>query len=121
MMPLPRLFRSLAKNPAMNKALKQSQSNHAALLAALNNAITTSIACQLANTAQSYAKGQRLWNEFCMECQFNDGILILEDKLALWLQDVVLQLCYSPSKKWRDPSSRRSAGGSCMAAQQMQL
>ena len=76
----------------MNEALEQSQSNCAALSAALNNAITVSIACQLANTARSYAKGQRLWNEFCAECQFNDGVLISEEKLVLWLQDVVLLL-----------------------------
>ena len=87
------------KNPAMNEALEQSQSNCAALSAALNNAITVSIACQLANTARSYAKGQRLWNEFCAERQFDDGVLVSEEKLVLWLQDVVLQLCYSPSKK----------------------
>ena len=102
MMPLPRLFRSLAKNPAVNEALEQSQSNRAALSAALNNAVTVSITCQLANTAQSYAKGQRLWNEFCTECQFDDGVLISEEKLVLWLQDVVLQLHYSPSKSRRE-------------------
>src|SRR5213078_1672561 len=90
-MPLPKLFRSPAKNPAVNEALERSQSNRAALSAAINNAVTASIACQLANTARSYAKGQRLWNEFCAERQFDDGVLVSEEKLVLSLQDVVLQ------------------------------
>ena len=76
MMPLPRLFRSPVKNPAVNEALERSQSNRATLSAAINNAITASIARQPANTARSYAKGQRLWNEFCTERQFDDGVLV---------------------------------------------
>jgi hypothetical protein len=58
----------------------------------VNNAVTASIANQPANTARSYAKAQKLWREFCAERQFDDGVLVSEEKLVLWLQDVVLQL-----------------------------
>ena len=93
-MPLRRLFRGLAKNPAAAEeaALARSQSNRAALSAAVNNAVTASIANQPANTARFYAKAQKLWREFCAERQFDDGVLVSEEKLVLWLQDVVLQL-----------------------------
>jgi hypothetical protein len=94
-MPLRRLFGGRAtKNPAAAEeaALARSQSNRAALSAAVNNAVTASIANQPANTARSYAKAQKLWREFCAERQFDDGVLVSEEKLVLWLQDVVLQL-----------------------------
>src|SRR5436305_10709445 len=57
-----------------------------------DHAITASIANQPANTARSYAKAQRLWHEFCADRQFDDGVLVSEEKLVLWLQDIVLQL-----------------------------
>ena len=93
-MPLRRLFGGLTKNPpaAEAAALERSQSNRAALSAAVNSAVTASIANQPANTARSYAKAQKLWREFCAERQFDDGVLVSEEKLVLWLQDVVLQL-----------------------------
>lgn len=61
-MPLHGLFRGLAKNPATAEeaALARSQGNRAALSAAVNNAVTASIANQPANTARSYAKAQKL-------------------------------------------------------------
>ena len=43
-MPLYRLFGAPAKNSATSKALERSQSNRAALSAAVNTAITASIA-----------------------------------------------------------------------------
>lgn len=106
-MPLHRIFGGgPAKNgPAKNGPtesellmLERSQSNRAALSAAVNNAVTASIANQPANTARSYAKAQKLWREFCAERQFDDGVLVSEEKLVLWLQDVVLQLRV-PEKK----------------------
>jgi hypothetical protein len=95
-MPLRSLFggstkKSIAVTVAA-AALERSQSNRAALSAAVNNAVTASIANQPANTARSYAKAQKLWREFCAERQFDDGVLVSEEKLVLWLQDVVLQL-----------------------------
>jgi hypothetical protein len=103
-MPLGRLF---GGGPAANKlteaakVLERSQSNRAALSAAVNNAVTASIANQPVNTARSYAKAQKLWQEFCAERQFDDGVLVSEEKLVLWLQEVVLQLRIpdKPSRK----------------------
>ncbi|EAW20726.1 uncharacterized protein NFIA_112500 [Aspergillus fischeri NRRL 181] len=80
----------MAENLAGAEALERSQSNRAALSATVNNAVTASIANQPANTARSYAKAQRLWREFCADRQFDDGVLISEEKLVLWLQEVVL-------------------------------
>ena len=91
-MPLRRLFGASVKKSAASEALERSQSNRAALSAAVNNAITASIANQPANTARSYAKAQKLWHEFCADRQFDDGVLVSEEKLVLWLQDIVLQL-----------------------------
>jgi hypothetical protein len=93
-MPLRRLFGGgpATKNLAEAEALERSQSNRAALSAAINNAVTASIANQPANTARSYAKAQKLWREFCADRQFDDGVLVSEEKLVLWLQEVVLQL-----------------------------
>lgn len=59
-MPLRRLFGGSKTNPGMSEALERSQSNRAALSAAVNSAITASIANQPANTAWSYAKAQKL-------------------------------------------------------------
>jgi hypothetical protein len=72
--------------------LERLQSNRAALSAAVNNTIIASIANLPANTARSYAKAQKLWREFCADRQFDDGVLVSEEKLVLWLQEVVLQL-----------------------------
>jgi hypothetical protein len=93
-MPLRRLFGGgpATKNLGEAEALERSQSNRAALSAAINNAVTASIANQPANTARSYAKAQKLWREFCADRQFDDGVLVSEEKLVLWLQEVVLQL-----------------------------
>jgi hypothetical protein len=95
-MPLHRIFGGGPARKGPTEAellmLERSQSNRAALSAAVNNAITASIANQPANTARSYAKAQKLWREFCADRQFDDGVLVSEEKLVLWLQEVVLQL-----------------------------
>jgi hypothetical protein len=95
-MPLHRIFGGgpTRKSPTEVELLmlERSQSNRAALSAAVNSAVTASIANQPANTARSYAKAQKLWREFCADRQFDDGVLVSEEKLVLWLQEVVLQL-----------------------------
>ena len=110
-MPFGGLFRGLPAAPPLAEVIGRSQRNRADLSAAVNNTITASIANQPANTARSYAKAQKLWHEFCAERQFDSGALVSEEKLVLWLQDVVLQLRIpdKPARKRKGDASRPAA------------
>ena len=107
-MPFGGLFRGASAAPPLAEVIERSQRNRADLSAAVNNTITASIANQPANTARSYAKAQKLWHDFCAERQFDSGALVSEEKLVLWLQDVVLQLRIpdKPARKRKGDASR---------------
>ena len=44
------------------------------------------------NTQKTYAKGKRVWYEWCRLRGFRDGPLVRELKLVLWLKEYVLRL-----------------------------
>jgi hypothetical protein len=52
-----------------------------------------------ANTRKAYAKGKRVWYEWCRLRGFRDGPLVRELKVVLWLKEYVLRLTTTHRKR----------------------
>ena len=62
-----------------------------------------------ANTQKAYAKGKRVWYEWCQLHRFRDGPLVRELKLVLWLKEYVLRLTTTHRKHGVNRPSGRPA------------
>ena len=62
------------------------------------------------NTQKTYAKGKRVWYEWCRLRGFRDGPLVRELKLVLWLKEYVLRLTTTHRKRGVNRPSRLLEG-----------
>ena len=63
------------------------------------------------NTRKTYAKGKRVWHEWCRERGFRDGPLVRELKVVLWLKEYVLRITTTHRKRGVNRPSRLLEGG----------
>jgi hypothetical protein len=62
------------------------------------------------NTQKTYAKGKRVWYEWCQLRGFRDGPLVRELKVVLWLKEYVLRLTTTHRKRGVNRPSRLLKG-----------
>ena len=84
--------------PTLDVNIQLSLRNALDLEGAKRRAIVGGKAVQPTNTRKTYKKPQRLWREWCKERGFQDGEFVKEEKLLLWLEDVVLKLTVGPKR-----------------------
>ncbi|KAE8260648.1 hypothetical protein A4X13_0g227 [Tilletia indica] len=97
--------------------ISSSVRNANELQAAVNNAVEQSVGARPQGTTKSYCPKQSKWQEFCKERKFDDGTLVTEAKILLWLQQSIVPAGNS-RKKARSSLDKKEGKGKGTQQQQ---
>ncbi|KAE8213934.1 hypothetical protein CF319_g9129, partial [Tilletia indica] len=115
----------VANTQSPSTSVSASVRNANELQAALNEAVQLSVGARPQGTNSSYCPKQLKWTKYCGERQFDDGVLVTEAKLLLWLQQSIVPAGNSrkkarPSKDQAIPSKQSKKKGKQKSAEDEQ-